>query len=114
MAKKKSKVTRTRKKSPLEEQANMILLADGLADGMQRAWPELKVALEIEGGIWAKGRHVSPRGFILDCEKYNEASSLGWVVLRCPPTFIGSKMVTWLKSVLQRRSCTRVSDERTT
>ena len=128
MAKKKSKVTRTRKKPPLEEQANMILLADGLADGMQReykfhsvrkwrfdfAWPELKVALEIEGGIWAKGRHVSPRGFILDCEKYNEASSLGWVVLRCPPTFIGSKMVTWLKSVLQRRSCTRVSDERTT
>ena len=128
MAKRKTKIHRgLGKKSALEEKAHLILLADGLAIGMQReykfhptrkwrfdfAWPKLKVALEIEGGIWAKGRHVNPQGFILDCEKYNEASSLGWVVLRCPPSFISSKMVTWLKDVIQRRSCVRDSDERT-
>lgn len=46
------------------------------------AWPEQKVAVEIEGGIWSHGRHVRGSGFSADCEKYNAAASLGWRVLR--------------------------------
>ena len=46
------------------------------------AWPEYKVAVEIEGGTWVGGRHVRPAGFNTDCHKYNEAISLGWKVIR--------------------------------
>jgi len=46
------------------------------------AWPEKKVAVEIEGGQWISGRHQRPTGFAKDCEKYNAAARLGWKVLR--------------------------------
>lgn len=41
-----------------------------------------KLAIEIEGGIWIKGRHTRPSGYIKDMAKYNEAARLGWQVLR--------------------------------
>jgi len=46
------------------------------------AWPDKKVAVEIDGGIWSGGRHTRGRGFIGDCDKINRAQILGWVVLR--------------------------------
>jgi hypothetical protein len=46
------------------------------------------IALEIEGGVWVKGRHVSPAGFIEDCRKYAEATLLGWKVFRLPSDWI--------------------------
>jgi hypothetical protein len=49
------------------------------------AWPDKKVALEVEGGIWCGGRHVSPQGFIKDMDKYNAAAVLGWRILRTQP-----------------------------
>ena len=49
------------------------------------AWPELKIALEIEGGIWKGGRHVRGKGYENDCEKYSEAAVLGWRIIRCTP-----------------------------
>lgn len=49
------------------------------------AWPEQRVALEIEGGVWTGGRHTRPQGFLGDIEKYNAAAELGWRVLRCTP-----------------------------
>ena len=47
------------------------------------AWPDLMLALEIEGGVWTRGRHVRPKGFLEDVSKYNAATSAGWLVLRC-------------------------------
>src|SRR5678815_1231604 len=44
------------------------------------AWPEIKLAVEIEG----QGRHQTFIGFRRDCDKYNEALALGWRVLRFP------------------------------
>jgi len=44
-----------------------------------------KVALEVEGGVWTGGRHVSGAGFVKDMEKYNEAACDGWRIIRCQP-----------------------------
>ena len=49
------------------------------------AIPRLKIAIEIDGGIWIQGRHNSPKGYINDMEKFNEAAALGWVVLKLTP-----------------------------
>lgn len=52
------------------------------------AWPEWKLALEVEGGTWIEGRHVRPLEFEKDCIKYNEAALRGWRVLRFPTKMI--------------------------
>ena len=49
------------------------------------AIPELKIAIEIEGGLWVQGRHNRAAGYIKDMEKYNAAGKLGWLVLRYTP-----------------------------
>lgn len=46
------------------------------------AWPQERLALEIEGGTWNQGRHTRGAGFARDCEKYNAATLAGWRVLR--------------------------------
>ncbi|OQC57677.1 MAG: hypothetical protein BWX54_01130 [Verrucomicrobia bacterium ADurb.Bin018] len=54
------------------------------------AWPERKIAVEIEGGVWILGRHQRPDGFRRDIDKYNRATLLGWRVLRVTPDMIVS------------------------
>ena len=49
------------------------------------AWPRVKVAVEIEGGAFSKGRHTRGKGFEGDCEKYNAALDAGWRVYRFTP-----------------------------
>lgn len=49
------------------------------------AWPDRGIALEVEGGIYTRGRHVRPKGFLKDMEKYNSAAARGWLVFRCTP-----------------------------
>lgn len=46
------------------------------------AYPDRKIAIECEGGIYSRGRHVRPAGFEKDAEKYNLAALRGWLVLR--------------------------------
>lgn len=45
-------------------------------------WPALKLAVEVDGGTWAQGRHTRGTGYRDDCIKLNEAALLGWRVLR--------------------------------
>lgn len=56
------------------------------------AFPDRKLAVEIEGGIYSKGRHTRPIGYIKDMEKYNAASVLGWTLLRFTPQQVKSGM----------------------
>jgi hypothetical protein len=49
------------------------------------AWPDHRVALEVEGGVWTGGRHTRGAGYIKDLEKYSEAAILGWCVIRVTP-----------------------------
>ena len=52
------------------------------------AYPDLKLAIEIEGGIWRRGRHNRASGFVRDAKKYNEAAIAGWRVLRIPTNMV--------------------------
>ena len=48
------------------------------------AWPDRMLAVEVEGigDGRAKNRHTSRAGYAEDCVKYNEATLLGWRLLR--------------------------------
>lgn len=65
------------------------------------AIPQYKIALEVEGGIWTKGRHTRPKGFIGDIEKYNTATLMGWKLLRTTPQDLTSqKTIKMLKCAI--------------
>ena len=49
------------------------------------AIPAALVAIEVEGGVWTGGRHINPKGFLNDMEKYNSATLMGWSVYRTTP-----------------------------
>jgi very-short-patch-repair endonuclease len=52
------------------------------------AWPDQKLAAEVEGGIWTGGAHTRGKHFNSDCEKYNAAALAGWRVLRFSETHL--------------------------
>jgi very-short-patch-repair endonuclease len=52
------------------------------------AWPEQKLAVEVDGGSWIAGRHNRGAGFAKDAEKANLAVLHGWRVLH----FVGSQI----------------------
>lgn len=45
-------------------------------------WPDVRLAVECEGGTWISGRHSRGKGYESDCTKYNLAILQGWRVLR--------------------------------
>ncbi len=49
------------------------------------AFLDHKLAIEIEGGVWIRGRHTRGSGFISDMDKYNEAMLLSWYMFRFTP-----------------------------
>jgi len=49
------------------------------------AWPKVKLAVEIEGGIYVRGRHTRPLGFVNDIGKYNAIVMAGYSLLRFTP-----------------------------
>jgi hypothetical protein len=40
--------------------------------------------------VWSGGRHTRGKGFIEDCNKYNEAVMLGWRVIRVTTEMVKS------------------------
>lgn len=50
-------------------------------------WNGRRIAIEVEGGAWTRGRHVRGGGFIKDVEKYNTATAMGWFVFRVVPGY---------------------------
>ena len=63
---------------------------------------ERGIAIEIEGGVYSRGRHVRPKGFLGDMEKYNRAAVLGWRVLRMTPQqFDGLEFVELVKEMIE-------------
>jgi very-short-patch-repair endonuclease len=56
-----------------------------------RAYVELKLLFEIEGGAWIQGRHTRGKGYEADCEKYNTAQMMGYKVFRFSPAMCKEK-----------------------
>jgi very-short-patch-repair endonuclease len=47
------------------------------------AWPDLKLAIEVEGGTQSgRSRHSKGQGFEDDTDKYNTAIRMGWTLFR--------------------------------
>ena len=68
---------------------------------LDAAWVSLKIAVEVEGGVWIQGRHTRGKGFINDMEKYNEAGKRGWRIFRFTPSQVAiRKAVEFMKAVL--------------
>ena len=65
-----------------------------------------KTAIEIEGGVWTKGRHTRGGGFLKDCQKYLQAAVDGWVVVRITPCMIGRDNLIAIAAVLRQRGWT--------
>lgn len=66
------------------------------------AIPAIKLAVEVEGGVWTGGRHTSSKGFLGDMEKYNEAALLGWCLIRTTPDqLLTSKTIELIKRRLK-------------
>lgn len=76
-------------------------------------WEAEKLLVEVEGGlrmrkktangrsITVTGRHTSEQGFSKDCEKYNEATLLGWRVLRVTPKQVmNGDAIKWIERAL--------------
>lgn len=65
------------------------------------AWPDQRLAVEIEGGVWTRGRHNRGAGFTGDCEKFSAAAILGWRVLRVTGEHIkNGQALTWITQAL--------------
>lgn len=54
------------------------------------AWPEARLAVEIDGGVFCGGRHSRGAGYRADAQKLNTATLLGWRVLRVLPEQVRS------------------------
>ena len=68
---------------PIPEREYMFAKSIGRRWRFDFAWPDSKIAVEIEGGTWtSKSRHTTGKGFMDDCEKYNAAAEMGWRVFR--------------------------------
>jgi very-short-patch-repair endonuclease len=67
------------------------------------AWPDKKIACEVEGAIYVRGRHSRGAGMEKDMEKYNAAALLGWRVIRVSTGHVKSGLaVTWLEQALSQ------------
>lgn len=65
------------------------------------AWPDLRLACEVEGGTYSGGRHTRGSGFAADCEKYNLAMLTGWRVLRVTAAHIESgQALAWIEMAI--------------
>jgi hypothetical protein len=49
-------------------------------------WPDQRLALEIQGGVFCNGRHSRGAAMIKEWEKLNTAAGMGYRLLYCQPS----------------------------
>jgi len=63
---------------------------------------EKKIAIEVEGGVFNRGRHTRGQGYQNDLIKYNQAVMDGWRVLRYSTGQVHKPHVEEIKELWQR------------
>ena len=100
--------------TPLEQQLEEALLPPWVREyqfawparlwAFDYAWPDFKIALEVEGGTWSGGRHVQGQGYENDCRKYNAAAIDGWLLIRVTTTMVRrGEVVRQLRAAFRAR-----------
>lgn len=78
------------------------VFASGRKYRFDLCWPDKRVAMEVDGGTWTGGRHVTGSGVEADCEKFSLAAALGWRVLRVTPRQVeDGRAAAWLRAALE-------------
>lgn len=72
------------------------------------AWPELLVAVEYEGNIYARANakgHRSIGKFVADLEKYNSAAIAGWCLIRVGVVEVNNgSAARWIRQAIELRA----------
>jgi very-short-patch-repair endonuclease len=65
---------------------------------------EQRIAVEVEGGVWTRGRHTRGAGFLKDLVKYNEAAVRGWTLIRTTPdTLVSQTTLDLIRRAIETR-----------
>lgn len=71
-------------------------------------FPEQKVAVELQGGVFANGRHTRGAGFESDCEKAALGQIAGYICLSLTPGMVESGLaLTLIEQALHARGWRR-------
>ena len=66
------------------------------------AWPARRVAVEVQGGIWTRGRHTRGAALVKEHDKLTMAAVLGWRILYCQPEDVAStRFARQIKAALE-------------
>jgi very-short-patch-repair endonuclease len=65
-----------------------------------------RVAIELDGGIFSKGRHTTAKGFQGDCDKFNAAAEDGFYVFRLATGMVTQERVETIIRTIRRLSFT--------
>ena len=66
------------------------------------AWPEQKLLVEVQGGIWTKGGHSTGKGITRDAEKANLATLAGYRCITVTGDQIKSgQALRWIQAALK-------------
>lgn len=61
------------------------------------AHPNSRTGIEIQGGVYNRGRHVTGSGYERDCRKYNLAYTSGWTIFLLTAQM--AKETSWLSLI---------------
>lgn len=65
------------------------------------AWPDIKVGIELNGGIFMKkGGHNSISGLLRDYERMNYLQILGWLIIQFDPSMMRNDL--YVKEVITK------------
>jgi very-short-patch-repair endonuclease len=100
-----------------EEAMTLMLKSEGIVFEREyrfhpvRRWrfdfaiPELRIAIEVEGGVFSGGRHTRGIGYSNDLIKYNAATEMGWRVLRYATNQIDATALEQIRRVIGYALC---------
>lgn len=65
------------------------------------AFPLHLLAVEIDGGVWSRGRHSRGAGMLADMEKTAALAARGWRLIRCSPQHVADgTALAWVREAI--------------